>query len=455
LSKPDVRKQLRGAAISFVCFLTGCGIHYFADVVLDDWSRPRDERPSAMTESLFDINRWYQARVTAGRGKPNPKETVVVAITANSEGQFAQNICMRRLLIARLLDFLPQANPAAIVIGEFFDKEVECFKQGYADANEQVQAAVAKASEAIPVAIASKVPEDKNFVVEGIPFAGKLLVSGLGNRDDDHRRIQLHRWAYPNQQDADSGRRLIEPRRGICVGSTDHTEQDADSGRKFEKDDWQPTLHLVAALAKRPSLYVDYPFLKEMDCSDTSPYTSFAEANNPNLNDDSTRLPVYTPGRLLCGRDIKDLNDLKKWVADAQPANLRPFGGKVVVIGHFQNWEGFHETVLGRMQPVILLANYIESLLAGRLFWPAPWWVNGILGFLMFSAFHVVVSVPTLFWKALGLVAMAAICALIVVGIRFDYYVNPIGLSLLCISAKLITSAGERAVNSLGKWLGI
>ncbi|HTS29422.1 MAG TPA: CHASE2 domain-containing protein [Bryobacteraceae bacterium] len=426
LSKPEARKYLRGAAISFGCFLLACGVNFFADVVLEHWSKHRDsnEQPSGLTRSLFEINSWYQTRLSAGLFKPIPKDTVIVAITPASEPQFTgSSACMQRRLIADLVRIVGSASPKVVVLDKFFKPSLVCREQGgpIADADDKLREAVAWVSARLPVVEANFIPEDKTYVEESMPLTGALLVTGVANRHLDHRRIELGRWAYDN-------------------------ERDAASARKLEAKDWRPTIQFAAAQAAVPALLDVFPFLGEMVDSNTPPFTSFAGVNQQNRNEDAGRLPAYTPSWILCGRDrIGGIDDLKSCVKRGEHPDLRFLGNKVVVIGEYSDDMDWHETVLGRVQGVILVANYTESLLNRRYFWPAPWWVNGALGFLMFAGFHAVIHGPGVFWRVVGLVAMTAIAFVPIVILRgFFYYVNPMGLSLVSIAGKLLSSGGER-----------
>src|SRR5262249_11106284 len=148
------------------------------------------------------------------------------------------------------------------------------------------------------------------------------------------------------------------------------------NGQPYRRD----TLSIAAVRAVNPHHHV----LERIDAlnehgapqpsDEDHPYTSFVE---------EARLPILQAIDVICsrpeGQEWKAIcdNQVEKRCIDSKLLT-----DKVVLVGLAGLNSDLHETLIGKVAGVVLQANYVESLLTGRVFKPVSWWLQILIGLL-------------------------------------------------------------------------
>jgi CHASE2 domain-containing sensor protein len=364
-------------------------------------SGPRGQSP--LTRSVFELSRLYQAAVTVGSRKPQPRFTVILELNADRDAELqpvsVNMVCAQRGFLADLVKGITEWSPAVIVLDKYFSPDL-C-NEGAED-----PARTAHLKTAILAARAARVPFVVGLAVtlqkgaiqpRASLFDGESQVSqGIVNIDRDTRRMAL-RWC----------------------GS------DATTGRTIPA--WCETLALQAARAYDPQIMVKYPRLLGLLVTEHHPYIGFMRPEQ------FCRFAVTRPFGL---KPVKPPEGSPQVCPEDPRAFLEYLHGKIVVVGETSAGIDTHVSVVGPVSGLYMQANYIEALLDARYFRPAPW-LDYTLGLVIFG---VVMLVPValhahprwaLVFVGASLVAtMGLVLWLILLG---GLYVNPVGVGVLAL----------------------
>jgi CHASE2 domain-containing sensor protein len=94
---------------------------------------------------------------------------------------------------------------------------------------------------------------------------------------------------------------------------------------------------------------------------------------------------VANAEKLTCGSVGADQKRSSKCVkGEGDPAEQAKVQGRVALLGFTYDHSDLTTTVVGKMPGVVLQANYIEALVAGRTFSPLAPWIQWLLGSIWF-----------------------------------------------------------------------
>jgi len=287
---------------------------------------------SASSRALFEYERVYQWIVSSGERELVPRHTAIVDLAADGSAKPGlHRICEQRAVVADVLRRVAEARPTVVVLDKFFlpdaceadDPGTAALRAALAEVTARTPVVVGRAIETTALGEDGVEVEIEERLAPALAFPDadpERLREGVVNVSEDWRRAALVFWAR--------------------TGETD------DAGRPL----WGklPSLALAAALAHEQG-ELSSARLRRMVAEGREPYVSFSPPN---------ALRLVTPQQL---RD--------------DPAAVQRLAGRVVVIGETQPAFDVHDTPFGRVAGFRLQASYVEALIDGRVFHPAPWWL--------------------------------------------------------------------------------
>ena len=357
----------------------------------------------------------YQRLTSSSHRSPRPHSVKIVSLAKQQEPDdiFPPHFCKQRLFMARLLERIEGAHPAAIVIDKYFSPTA-CDED---EPNKRLRNSVAASP--VPIIIGLQtltkrdLERDKTLTeAEKKAFGDACLVLaptfkfddadqhsrvkyGLTRMNRDTRKVPL-RWAvYGNPEDLERGK---------------------------------PTLMDTLSLATTEQFEQGMPHaevLNELLSQGKHPFTGF-------LNE----IPTISAMEVLCG---KKLGGNPNW-ATCQGKDTSvddQFRNRIVIIGEFGNKDDLHETVIGEIPGVVLQANYIESLLDDRYLKPVNNWITlsvNLLWVAIVEACFAFSSSPTraAFYSLISIVLLEGICYCIVLyGYFLPVWVQTVWLLLV------------------------
>ena len=373
-------------------------------------SGPRGQSP--LTRSVFEATRLYQAAVTVGSRKPQPRFTVILELNADRDPDLrpvsVNMVCAQREFLAGVVEGIIKWSPAVIVLDKYFSPD-SC-GEGEEDPKRtaHLQAAILAARDVhIPIVLGlSATVREGGIQPRASLFDGEPRVrQGIVNIDRDTRRMAL-RWC--GTVDAASRRTIPE---------------------------WCETLALQAARAYDQQMMMKYPRLLGLLVTEHHPYIGFLRPEQ--FCRFALKRTVDKTVDRAFDLNLVDPPEGSPQVCPQEPgAFLAYLHGKIVMVGETGTNMDTHVSVVGPVSGLYMQANYIEALLDARYFRPAPW-LDYTLGLVIFS---VVMLVPValhahprwaLVFVGASLVAtMGLVLGLILLG---GLYVNPIGVGVLAL----------------------
>jgi len=140
------------------------------------------------------------------------------------------------------------------------------------------------------------------------------------------------------------------------------------------------------------------------------------------------RFAVFTAADVLCADGTAKAAFKACAERKAGAANPSYLRGRIVIVGETGVDVDHHDTsVIGRVPGTVVQANYVEALLDGRLFVPAPSWIDYVVGFLVFMALEASLRGRN-WWLSLAKVALVVggtFLALSFTARELGYYIDP------------------------------
>ncbi len=375
---------------------------------------------------------WYQLPFTTGFRKLTNNYVSIVVISQDEPEDVRHDICKQREFLATLLRALKATHPKVVVIDKWYEPS-GCAKS---ESTSKLQEAMVEVSkENIPIVFGRGAYREEDLraawpnkffelkkrgfhdpqliLKDTVPFEDLNrvgIVAGLIQSNADNRKIPLSWPVFSTFEMV--GKRQPEAMDTLSVAAV----------KKFNPD--QTILDAIANLQKKGK----------------HPYTSFL---------DQERIQTYSAMDVICSSSLREetLNYCHRTNSDIQQSfNL---SGRAVVIGQVdpEHTTDLHESVIGKVPGFILQANYIESLIDGRILKPVgPWYNLGLL-IVCLGGIHLILTRWTgrpwvCFLSSLTLIGLiwVIVCIIILV---FGYYVE-----------LLVPSVVGVALLNLGKGLG-
>jgi CHASE2 domain-containing sensor protein len=393
------------------CFLAYGLEHYSEQLVTDG-----NEHPN-VSQSIFNARKIYQYVVASWPRRLVPRYTVLIEIDPEVDRAAVSlhNVCDQREMLARLIRAVADYNPAIIVIDKYF-LESGC---GHDHPNTlALKNAISAVSRRLPIVVGLRIDDrirptergDGLFYHVQKPVAfddAPLLREGIVNINADSRRLALG-WTVVRE------------------------------GRLDSEWDWQNAIALEAAQAYDSMLLKKDLRLKRLIAEKNSPYLSMIPAEE---------FAVYFAGDLLCTlRDTSPVTREQCKGREGPTVGLDYLRGRIAIIGEVNADMDRHSSLIGNVPGVLLQANYIEALLDERYFAPVPLWVDYFVGFLFFVAIEAALRQRSVV-RCLGSVVAVIVLTFVLVSLLvrlLGYYVNPITVSVLVLTLKLIFWLTER-----------
>jgi len=327
--------------------------------------------------SILSSDFWYEHAV----GSPGETATKVAVITVGRDMPKAvgENIsdsvdvsCKRRVYLAKLLNVLSKMQPKVVVLDMWIDP-ASCSDSAATDA---LLNQVDELSRQIPVvfglgaynpseilsswpaefvAIRNRKPQFKKTELVLIPAVhparpgNTKVAEGMVELNSDNRKIPLS-WPVYDGFEKVGVAGQPERRDSISVATA----------RFFDPDS--------AVLQKLGAIGPDGSPLSSIKAH---PYTSF-------LHED--QLPVIRAIDVICSTPTDSFWGKSCRTMQTAHIDLSSLRGKATVIGQAGLGGDVHPSLIGTVPGVILQANYIESLLTGRVFSPVPTRVQIVMG---------------------------------------------------------------------------
>jgi CHASE2 domain-containing sensor protein len=392
-------------------FLLACVIAFGLELGADWLVEGGSHESSPAAQSVFDVSRVYRGLLSIGPRQPISHFTTIVEIDPdpNQDPLSVGNtsLCRQREFIAKLLEVVASANPAAIVLDKYFDSSKCQGDQTEKDETQVLLSALESLSRQVPIVSGvDATPVEGPRPAPDPRFAiGSLFRLAIVNLDRDTRRLPLE-WKL-DKKDAD-----ILARTG--------------GGR---------SLALQTAMQFDPHIQDKNARLKRMIDQGENPYISFL---------DEEKFATFYAGEILCLSDkirsesTAQCGKVKPLYKGSPPATLRDLAHQIVIVGERAPREDIHASVIGEVPGFFLQANYIEALLDDRVFRVAHPLFNYALGFLIFAVFEYILltnekkPLRAIAWAALLLVMSLVI--LFLAAVHLGYYLNPATVSLLAIA---------------------
>lgn len=396
-------------------FAVACTVAFVLDAISEHAIESGDLRGGAVAPTVLELTGVYQRVVASGPRQPVPRFTAIVTLRP-VENPATTNVCAQRSNLASLLRAIGEQRPSVIVIDKYFSDPCS----GDPEGTEALGLAIREVSREIPIVIGRRI-DTRNLrsrsldasppaLVPAIDFgAGGHVHEGVVNIDRDTRRLPLGWTVQPDESQSPVFMRSIS---------------------------------LEAAFSHDPRIGEKYPLLGALVARRQNPFVSFLGQSQ------YEKYALVSADSLVCTSSS----------ASACPAptllSNRTLANRVVVVGEVNEDVDEHWSVLGKVPGVLLQANYIEALLDQRYFWPAPWWLNYAIGFLIFLALQWVLHVHhsalhdahgwrvafvvsrALAWFAV--VIFAALVAIYLVVMHVGWYVNPLTIGAAALMSKIV-----------------
>jgi CHASE2 domain-containing sensor protein len=284
--------------------------------------------------------------------------------SVESGGKTVSTACERRRYIAHLLNALASFGPRVIVLDVWFDPEF-CSEQN----SQPLWDALDAVSKRIPV-VSGIGSYDLSEVVSTWPAE----LAAVGRRRSMLEPTELVSMPAINPIRSSSGQiiqavvELDSDSRKIPLSWPVYRHFAAiTDGAKPDRID---SLSIAAVRAFNPQDQI----LKRVDALDstnlpvastsTPPYTSFLREEN---------LPIFRADDIICSSVAVDVSRGNCSTIGATALDLKAvITGKVVLLGLAGFGSDVHKSVIGNVPGVVLHANYVESLLQGRVYLPVP-----------------------------------------------------------------------------------
>ncbi len=325
--------------------------------------------------------------------------TRIITIQEGSEPEdIIHNVCRQRLFLARLVQRLEAMGATSIVIDKYFLAHTcDNYSSGPGNGTDELERTFASAHIPITYGLhtddlqgpAADSRAIKTCLVgsESIPFPGNgnckggCIHAGELRLNSDTRRVPLQWQVFPSQRDA-----------------TENNDPDTKS-----------SLAVVAASQANPGFALSGPVSSLLNAGSPDPPHPFTSFISPEF------IPTYSARQVLCGVGFPPnaASDWDKTCAPPRPTTAQeqqtePFEktgaltdadiyngikGHIALVGEISDSD-MHASVIGESVPgLVLQANYIESLLDGRVFVAVRDWISIVCYLVWFEITYL------LFWK--------------------------------------------------------
>ena len=331
--------KFRTAAFYFVCLSVPIVFDYATNHIPQRAYRPGE----SFFSRIWKADYWYQSITSAGRNTPKPRFVTLVTLTPGIEKEawLSLNRCTHRVFIGKLIESIADHGPSMLVVDRWYSP-MPTETCGSDQPSNMLVESVGRASSRAHVVLAIDslnsneiytdgscrpvphlVEDEEDVLVEPLKFKSKAgsagIDYGLARLDDDLRRLPLAFWAF---NDCSSAQRHV--------------------GRSL-----YPTL--TGAVAA----YLGRTITTDLIIPGHHPYTNFML---------ESEFPQIDASKLICG--LENCTNTPE-----QTANLEKLRNRIVVIGQ-RDGADIHGTPVGKMQGMVIHANYIESVLWERFFVP-------------------------------------------------------------------------------------
>jgi hypothetical protein len=343
-----------------------------------------ENSPTSAYLKILSSDFWYAQAV--GKPQPPSRHVAVVAVGRDMPAAFAQHStldpkqtlslpCRRRAYLADLFKSLTALSPKVVVVDMWLETEA-CSDQ---PSTELLLDEVNQFSGRVPVVfgVGSFNPTQilTNWPAE---FAGvmsrqpPLRSTELVMRPIIHPGSQTNRQITEGMTEVDFDNRQIP----LSWAVYDSFASVGTAGQPVRRD----TLAIAAVRAFDPSpaqilrrIGALRPDGTPQQSTQSFPYTNFLREEE---------LPIARSVDLICAAPPTDFWKENCSQSPHSAANPEMFKDKVVVVGLAGTGDDIHPSVIGVVPGMILQANYVESLLDGRVFQSVPSVIQIVAGLL-------------------------------------------------------------------------
>lgn len=330
---------------------------------------------SERTNALLKPSLLYQKAVTAGFRKLRNNYVAVILIDGKLKG-IRDNLCLRRLFLAKLLDTMREKPPAVIALDMWFDPEACSDTDDPQQGTRALQRAVLDVSGRIPI-VFGREAHNQSSVKETWPDQ----LSELKNRGFQENQLILGptvKFEAPKSQDLSWG--LVELNRDtrkIPLSWEAYSSLEAVGREQASAVETLPVA-VLRAYRPDPSILKDTENLEKQG---KHPFSGFLKKEE---------LLTFSAIDVICGaaKTRIDWRNCKPGDVDAQI--LTKLRHRVVVIGKDDPSTDQHETVVGTLPGAVMQANYIESLLDARFLKPVEGSLSLSVGLAWFGIIELI-----------------------------------------------------------------
>ena len=375
-----------------------------------------ENSPTPKYLEMLSSDYWYAQAV--GKPEPPSRYVAVIAVGRDMPAAFAPRSlsdskqplnlsCRRRQYLADLFKSLPALSPKVVVVDMWLETEA-CPDQQSTDL---LLNQIAQSSASFPVVFGmgsynstqiktnwpaefaesiNKKPPLRSTelvmrpIIHPTPNPTPRVTEGMTEVDFDNRQIPLSWAVYDNFGEV------------------------AAPGQPVRRD----TLAIAAIRAYAPRPVEVLQKIGAIKADGTPipsmrpfPYTNFLREEE---------LPIARAVDVICWAPQSDFWKANCHLEANSAATPKAFKDKVVVVGQSGSGEDIHPSAIGAVPGMILQANYVESLLDGRVFEPLPTSVQVIAGLLWLAA---------LFWVSSRLASHPVLVAVLsIIGALLSYF---------------------------------
>jgi hypothetical protein len=355
---PGIKQQpIIAKTWRYAIYLAAIGI-LFA-LTLAETVSPKPENPGAeWYAKIFSWDFWYQVNVTNEFRAPKAKNVTMVIIGQDEPKEVRTDMCRQRVFMAKLLRVLRGAQPAVIVIDKYFMPDA-C---GDSNSTAQLQQAMIEVSQEVPIVFGRWAYYEEELRTTAP--AGFVLVKNRGFKDTEVILKETVAFQTVNPSRITTGLVTVD-------SDTRQVPLLWPAYKDFESVGTKegPTLTDTLPIATMKVLHPDAPLVSELNY--LQQHEREYRRHNPFIGFiREEQFPIRSALGLVCANSQQS----KDW-EKCQPSNedngrFGELRHQVILIGQAGPGLDLHETVVGTVPGIVIQANYIESLLDGRIFRP-------------------------------------------------------------------------------------
>jgi CHASE2 domain-containing sensor protein len=297
-----------------------------------------------VTSLAVNYQRW-----SSGPRNLESRYAAIVALEQRSFPGMINESCGQRKIVTRLLPRLADAQASVIVIDLAFARD-NCRPDSNQSITIQLQSSLNSVSDRIPVVIGQS---SVDFSQVSEPERRALEAAGMLK---DTLRL---RPLFDSIPGSNTRIGLIRANKDVRRVPLEWPTFEPQSDGNVRYAGLRPSLSLQAARVVRNSFPGGLESIERFVTSGIHPYTTLMKPES---------FIRARASDLLCGTDVVQ----NACMPDTLRATREQLRGKVALVGWVDDSNDTHETPAGTMPGIFLQANYIESLLDGRLLHAVP-----------------------------------------------------------------------------------